>query len=148
MVLKEWAKAAWSQLAGPDHIDAGGAIHGVVEGDLGEAPASMVAGGRGSPPGAWNGHMEIRPDHGLWKDGQGAPRGADSVVLPPRPPPRPPPRRRRPPRPPHPRSARGEEDREVMTVVAGQDGAEEWQREQSSRMRILGRRWTQAGGPE
>ena len=53
------AKAAWSQPAGPGHVDAGGAIHGVAEGNLGEAPASMAAGGRGSPPGAWNGHMEI-----------------------------------------------------------------------------------------
>ena len=49
--------------------------------------------------------------------------------------------------PPHPRSARGEEDREVTTVVAGQDGAEEWQQEQS-KTRTPGRRWTQAGGPE
>jgi len=45
MVLKEWAKAAWSQPAGPDHVDAGGAIHGVAEGDPEEAPASMAAGG-------------------------------------------------------------------------------------------------------
>ena len=39
---------------------------------------------------------------------------------------------------PHPRSARGGEDQEVTIVVAGQDGAEEWQREQS---RTPGRRW-------
>jgi len=44
----------------------------------------------------------------------------------------------------HPRLARGEEGQEVTTVVAGQDGAEEWQREQS-RTRTLR---TQAGGPE
>jgi len=92
MVLKEWAKAAWSQPAGPGHVDARGAVHGVAEGNPGEAPASMAAGGRGSPPGAWNGHMEMRPDHELWKDGQGAPRGGGGVMLPPRPAPRPPPR--------------------------------------------------------
>jgi len=39
----------------------------------------MAAGEQGSPPGAWNGHMEMRPDHGLWKDGQGAPRGGGGV---------------------------------------------------------------------
>ena len=38
--------------------------------------------------------MEMRPDHGLWKDGQGAPCGGVGAVLPPRPAPRPPPRRR------------------------------------------------------
>ena len=73
MVLKECAKAAWSQLADPGkvaggvaHEDAGnGAAHGVTEGNPGGAPASMAAGGRGSPPEAWNGHMEMRPDHGL-----------------------------------------------------------------------------------
>ena len=125
MALKELAKAAWSQPVGPGHVDAGGAAHGVAEGNPGEAPVSMAAGGRGSPPGAWNGHMEMRPDHGLWKDGQGAPRGGGSAVLPPRPAPRPQPRRGRPPRPPHPRSARGGEDQEVTTVVAGPDGMEE-----------------------
>lgn len=72
---------------------------------------SKAAGGRGSPPGAGKGHMEMRPDHGLWKEGQGAPRGVAGVGAPegdctgvwwlPRPP-RPPPRRRRPPRPPPP----------------------------------------------
>jgi len=45
MVLKEWAKAAWSQPAGPSHVDAGGAVHGVTEGSPGEAAASMAAGG-------------------------------------------------------------------------------------------------------
>ena len=72
-MLKEWAKAAWSQSAGPAkatggvaHGDAGNAAaHGVAEGNLGGAPASMAAGGRGSPPKAWNGHMEMCPDHGL-----------------------------------------------------------------------------------
>jgi len=106
MVLKELAKAAWSQPAGPGHVDMeyalGGAAHGVAEGNPGGAPASMAADGRGSPPGAWNGHMEIRLDHGLWKDGQGAPCGGASAVLPPRLAPRPPPRRQRPPRPPTP----------------------------------------------
>ena len=48
----------------------------------------MAASGRGSPPGAWNGHMEMCPDHGLWKEGQGAPRGGAGSVLPPRPVPR------------------------------------------------------------
>jgi len=52
MVLKEWAKATWSQLAYLSHVDAGGAVHGVAEGNPREAPASMAAGGRGSPPGA------------------------------------------------------------------------------------------------
>ena len=73
MVPKEWAKAAWSQPAGPGkaaggvaHGDAGnGAAHRVAEGNPGGAPASMAADGRGSPPEAWNGHMEMRPDHGL-----------------------------------------------------------------------------------
>jgi hypothetical protein len=37
------------------------------------APANMAAGGRVSEPGPWNGHMEMRPDHGWWKVGQGAP---------------------------------------------------------------------------
>jgi hypothetical protein len=50
--------------------------------------------------------------------------------------------------PSHPRSTRGGEDQEVMTVVAGPDGAEEQQREQSRRTRTLARRWTQARGPE
>jgi len=47
MVLKELAKVAWSQPAGPGHIDAGDAAHGVPEGNPGEAPASMAADGRG-----------------------------------------------------------------------------------------------------
>jgi hypothetical protein len=50
--------------------------------------------------------------------------------------------------PPHPRSARGEEDPEVTTVVVWHDGAEEWQPEQSRRTRTPERRWTQAVGPE
>ena len=73
MVLKELAKTAWSQPAGPGkaaggvaHVDAGNeAAHGIAEGNPGGAPASMATGGRGSPPGAWNDHMEMRPDHGL-----------------------------------------------------------------------------------
>ena len=52
MVLKELAKADWSQPAGPGHVDVGGAVHGVAEGNLRETPASMATGGRGSPPGA------------------------------------------------------------------------------------------------
>jgi len=103
MVLKELAKAAWSQPVGPSEVPGGGAhvdaeyalrtaAHEVAKGNPGGALASMAAGGRGSPPVVWNDHMEMRPDHGLWKDGQGAPRGVGGVVLPPRPAPRPLPR--------------------------------------------------------
>jgi hypothetical protein len=50
--------------------------------------------------------------------------------------------------PPHPRSARGEEDPEETTVVGWRDEVE-WQREQSRRRtRTPKRRWTQAEGPE
>uniref|UniRef100_A0A0Q3RTN3 Uncharacterized protein n=1 Tax=Setaria italica TaxID=4555 RepID=A0A0Q3RTN3_SETIT len=38
----------------------------------------MAAGGRGSPV-AWKGHIEMRPDHGWVKDGQGEPRGGVGV---------------------------------------------------------------------
>jgi hypothetical protein len=73
MVLKELAKVVWSQPVGPGHVDTeyalGGAAHRVDEGSPGGALASMATGGRDSLPGAWNGHMEMHPDHGLWKDG-------------------------------------------------------------------------------
>jgi hypothetical protein len=60
MVLKEWAKAAWSQPAGPGKVPGGvghmeveyvlgGAAHGVTEGNPGRAPTSMAT-ERGSPP--------------------------------------------------------------------------------------------------
>jgi hypothetical protein len=119
------AKAAASQPTSPDDGADGGVGHdeavGVeVQGDgeakanpggevnLGCAPANRAAGGRASEPGPWNGHMEMRPDHGLWKVGQGAPYWGPGVgALPWAPPPEPPPpprplRRRRPPPPPPP----------------------------------------------
>ena len=77
------AKAVGSQPAGLGEAP-GGAAHGVAEGNPGGAPANMAAG--------WKGHMEMRPDHGLWKVGQGAPRGGVGAGVPPRPPPSPPPR--------------------------------------------------------
>jgi hypothetical protein len=89
-VWKAAARAAASQPIGPDDGAAGDVGHseaaGVeVQGD-GEAkanpggevnpgctPANMAAGRRASEPDPWNGHMEMRPDHGWWKVGQGAP---------------------------------------------------------------------------
>lgn len=53
--------------------------------------AARWCGGRAPPPEIWNSHIEIRPDHGLLKDGQGVPPGAGVVVGMPRPPPWPPP---------------------------------------------------------
>jgi hypothetical protein len=111
------ARAVASQPTSPD----GGAVGGVgheeaagaeVQGDReakanpGCTPANKAARGRASEPGPWNGHMEMRPDHGWWKVGQGAPCwGPDVGALPrapplePPPPPPRPPRRRRPPPP-------------------------------------------------
>ena len=76
------ARAAASQPISPDDGAADDEAAGVeVQGDgeakanpAGEvnpdcAPANMAAGGRASEPGPWNGHMEMRPDHGWWKDG-------------------------------------------------------------------------------
>jgi hypothetical protein len=48
----------------------------------------------------WNDHMEMRPYHGWWKVGQGAPCWGPGVGALPRAPPPEPPRRRRPPSPP------------------------------------------------
>jgi hypothetical protein len=39
---------------------------GEAKANPGCAPANMAAGGRASEPGPWNGHMEMRPDHGWW----------------------------------------------------------------------------------
>ena len=61
----------------PDGGVAGGVVHdeaagvevqgdGEAEVNPGCAPANMAAGGRASEPGPWNGHMEMRPDHGWW----------------------------------------------------------------------------------
>ena len=74
MVPKERAKAVGSQPTGPGEDQVGGA-HGDENGATGTAPVSMAAGGPGSPPGARKGHMEMRPDQGLLKEGQGVPRG-------------------------------------------------------------------------
>jgi hypothetical protein len=85
-VWKEAARAAASQPIGPDGGAAGDVGHdeaaGVeVQGDgeaeanpggevnPGCAPANTAAGGRASEPDPWNGHMEMRPDHGWWKTG-------------------------------------------------------------------------------
>ena len=73
-VGKAAARAAASQLTGPDGGAAGGVGHdeaagvevqgdGEAEVNPGCAPANMAAGGRASEPGPWNGHMEMRPDH-------------------------------------------------------------------------------------
>jgi hypothetical protein len=120
------ARAAASQPTSPDggaadgvgHDEAAGEVQGAGEAKAnpddevnpGCAPANMAAGGRASEPGPWNSHMEMRPDHGWWKVGRGAPCWGPSVgalprapppETPPPPPPRPP-RRRRPPPPPLP----------------------------------------------
>jgi hypothetical protein len=83
------ARAAASQPTSPDggaddgvgHDEAAGEVQGDEEakanpgGEVnpGCAPANMAAGGRASESGPYNGHMEMRPDHGWWKVGQGAP---------------------------------------------------------------------------
>jgi len=90
MVPKERAKAVGSQPTGPGEVPVGGA-HGDENGATGTAPVSMAAGGPGSPPGARKGHMEMRPDQGLLKEGQGVPRGGVGVLPRPGPAPRPPP---------------------------------------------------------
>jgi hypothetical protein len=103
------ARAAASQPTSPDGGAPGGVGHdeeaGVEAQGDGEAkadpggevnpgftPANMVAGGRASEPGPWNGHMEMRPDHGWWKVGQDAPCWGPGVGVLPRAPPPPPPR--------------------------------------------------------
>jgi hypothetical protein len=99
----------WSS-RGVGHDEAAGVEvqgDGEAKANPGCAPANMAAGGRASEPGPWNGHMEMRPDHGWWKVGQGAPCwgpgvGALPWAPPPEPPPPWPPRRRRPPPPPPP----------------------------------------------
>ena len=75
------ARAAASQPISPDGGVAGDVGHdetSSVEGqgnreakanpggevNPGCAPANMTVGGRASEPGPWNGHMEMRPDHG------------------------------------------------------------------------------------
>jgi hypothetical protein len=83
------ARAAVSQPTSPDggadvgvgHDEAAGDVQGDEEAKpnpAGEvnpscAAANMAAGGRASEPGPWNGHMEMRSDHGWRKVGQGAP---------------------------------------------------------------------------
>ena len=143
MVPKERAKAVGSQPTGPGEDQVGGA-HGDENGATGTAPVSMAAGGPGSPPGARKGHMEMRPDQGLLKEGQGVPRGGVGVLPRPGPAPRPPASTMAATAPPHPRSAREEEDQEGTTLVERKDVAEEWRQEQSRKTRTLARVVTQA----
>jgi hypothetical protein len=68
-VEKERARASLLQPAGPGEAPEG-VPHGVIGWNAGGenaggAPANMAAGGRGSPPGAWKGHIAMRPDQGL-----------------------------------------------------------------------------------
>jgi hypothetical protein len=69
------ARAAASQPISPDDGVAGDVGHdktagvegqgdGEVRANPGCAPANRTVGGRASESGPWNGHMEMRPDHG------------------------------------------------------------------------------------
>jgi hypothetical protein len=94
------ASAVASQPTSPDGGVVGGVGHeeAAADGEAtaklggevnpGYAPANRATGGRASETGPWNGHMEMCPDHGWWKVGQGTPCWGPGASALPRAPPR------------------------------------------------------------